>query len=227
MNIQSTILGILFSIISFSVLSQSKTEFDLKDFKSIDVGGAFYIEISQGDQYSVTLECEEDLLDKIDIHLSGEKLKISIKGRSSSKEQPKVSITMPNLVKLEVSGASIVKLTGLNVESMDVEISGASELQGDLNINEINIDASGASTIGLSGKANKLNLYLSGASSFNGKGFLITDEFLADFSGASSAYCQVDGDMFLKMTGASSLSYHGEGSILKQETSGASSISKD
>ena len=106
------------------------------------------------------------------------------------------------------------------------EISGASELQGDLIIEEISIDASGASKIGVSGRTNKMNLYLSGASDFNGKGFLVSGEFLGDFSGASSAVCQVEGDMFLKLTGASSLVYHGQGSILKQETSGSSSITK-
>ena len=84
----------------------------------------------------------------------------------------------------------------------------ASEIQGDLNVKHIEIDASGASSIGVSGMANKMELYLSGASSFKGKGFLITDELLYDASGASSGHCQSDGDMFVKLSGASKLTYH-------------------
>ncbi len=225
---KSTAFTLILFCFSTFLAAQSVKDYDLRDFESVDVGGAFYVEIKQDINFKVQLECDEKYMDKIDIHMHGNDLKIKSKSMNiSSGDVIKVFVNLPILKNLECSGASDMKLIGMEQDKMNVETSGASSLRGDLDVKEIQIDASGASSVGLSGRAQKMSLYLSGASEFLGKGFLISDEFLADFSGASSANCQVEGDMFVKLSGASKLEYHGSGDIIKQETSGASSIIKD
>ena len=220
-------ISTLLLTIPMLLLSQGVKDYDLKNFESIDATGAFYVEVKQDINFKVKLECEEKYMDKIDIHVSGNELKIQSKNmHMSSSDVIKVFVSLPVLREVESSGACDLKLIGMEQDKMNVEVSGASSIRGDLDVKEIEIDASGASSIGLSGRAQKMSLYLSGASEFLGKGFLISDEFLADFSGASSANCQVDGDMFIKLSGASSLEYHGSGDVVKQETSGASKINK-
>ena len=224
----TTALFILLSIFHLSTtFAQNTKTYDFKDFNSIEIGGAFTGEITQGDEFKVTVEYEESMEENLDLKQVGNELKVGLKGwKSSGKSSPKIIIQLPALEKLDLSGACDIILVKLSGENLEIELSGASSLQGDLDFKRIEIDASGASSIGFSGRTNKIELYLSGASNFKGKGLIVTDEFLLDCSGASSARCQVDGDMFIKMSGASSLQYTGEGNILKQELSGASEIEK-
>ena len=226
MKFHSLILAFILSS-SFGI-AQIEKSYDYSGFNSIKIESAFYAEIVQSNEYSVKIICQEDMESYLEIELDGNELEIGLKSwKGHRKETPKAIIHLPMLEELEVSGASTAKLIKVEVAELELEVSGASTVEGDLLVKSIEIDASGASSIGLSGMGNKMSLYLSGASSFRGKGFLITDEMLLDCSGASNAHCQVDGDMFITLSGASNFSYHGQGDIVKEEVSGASTISKE
>lgn len=208
------------------LFAQTTKTYDYSGFTEIEIESTFKAKIVQSDAFKVEVTCNEDLVEHLEIELEGDKLEIGIKGWKGSKSAPSVEIHLPVLTSLEVSGASEASVEQFEGKELSLETSGASSVTADLNYTKISAEISGASDLGLSGKTNKMELYLSGASNFKGKGMLVTDELLFDASGASNAHCQVDGDMYLKLSGASSLNYSGQGDILKEETSGASTINK-
>ena len=201
-------------------------EYDYRDFSKLDLGSAFSVEVTQGSNYKVTLMYPENLEDKIKCTVDGDELTLSMKGGSSSKSSPKALIQMPELKGIEASGAVSVSLVEFKGEEIDIDISGASNLKGKLNYNSLKMDASGASSSSLEGKANVAKLNLSGASKISGKGFVVEGEFVLNCSGASKITMTVDGDMHMKLSGASSFDFYGQGNVLNQETTGASDIHK-
>jgi hypothetical protein len=201
-------------------------QYDYRDFSILDVGSAFSVEVTQGSNYKITLIYAENLEDKIKCTVEGDKLKLTMKGGSSSKNSPKALIQMPELKGIDLSGAVSINLVDFKGEEIDIDISGASNLQGKLNYNSLKMDASGASSSSLEGKANIAKLDLSGASKISGKGFIVEGEFVLNCSGASKITMTVDGDMHMKLSGASSFDFYGQGNVLSQETTGASDIHK-
>lgn len=223
-NFILNLAGLIFFV---GVQGQNVKRYDFKDFTEIEINSAFEVEIAQSDEFMVELTFEEELEPNILVQLSENELKIGLKAwKGNLKTKPKAVIHLPNIESIEASGATSVKILKLNVEDLKIELSGASDLKGEINVRKLDADISGASYLDLSGAINKCEVYLSGASEFKTDGGTITDELIFDASGASSANCVVDGDIYLNMSGASSFTYSGKGDIIKQESSGGSSIKK-
>lgn len=219
------IAGLLFFA---GLQGQNVKRYDFIGFTELEVNSAFEVEITQSDEFLVELTFEEELEPNILVQLSENELKVGLKGwKGNLKSKPKAVIHLPNLESIEISGATTVNISKLNIEDLEIELSGASDINGEINVRRLVADISGASSLNLSGIVNKSEIYLSGASEFNNDKGRITDELIFDASGASSANCVVDGDIYINMSGASSFTYSGKGDIIKQESSGGSSIKKN
>lgn len=123
---------------------------------------------------------------------------------------------------LDVSGASTVDFSG-RAPSLEAELSGASTLNArEVEVASIDLDASGSSNITLSGTGGGLEVELSGASSLEASG-LVTEDVTLDFSGSSSAAVCATGTIDAELSGASSLQYTCDPSVVRVDASGSSS----
>jgi hypothetical protein len=162
--------------------------YELEAFTQVSVSDAFAVQIladSTGNQ-SVEVEIDDNLLDRVDIRVDGERLLVGFKDsiRVRVGDRPIVEITMSHLDWLEVSGASEVVANGVTAEDFEVEGSGASTIILDGEINNLVGELSGASTLTVGGiDAANVTLGVSGAS----KAFLsgTVDRLVLDASGAS------------------------------------------
>lgn len=185
----------------------SKTETrNISGFKKVNAGGAINIEIVVQKNFSVTVEADDNLLTNIKTETSGDTLKIYSEDRISPKTRINVKISMPTVEGLDVSGASSGSITGVNADSLDLKASGASKIKIDGTAKQLNADASGASTI----DAENLKV----------------DDADVEASGASKAVVSATNDLKVDASGASKVSYIGEPKNIKQNSSGASSVTK-
>ena len=125
-------------------------DYDLGNFTAVNVGSAFQVEITQSDKYSVSVTVNENLVERLDVDVSGNTLRISLKpdiGLTGAATL-KAKVTMPELTGLDLSGASRTTLAGFNSDkSLKAEVSGASTLRGDLTCGDASFDVSGASKV--------------------------------------------------------------------------------
>lgn len=186
----------------------AKTETrSVSGFKEVKARGAINLDISIGPEYSLTIEADDNLLEHIQTDVSGGALVIESRNeRINPKTKINVKVTMPELVDLEISGASTGKASGVKTDKLGLEISGASKVTIDGEVRELNATASGASSINAEG--------------------LKTENADADSSGASSITVNATGDLKANASGASSVTYVGDPKSLKQNSSGASSVKK-
>lgn len=222
----------------------STRDYDFTDFTGIEIGHAFELEVTPSDVYKVTITAGESILKRITVSKSGNVLKIDMDAWFFSwHSTPKVTITMPALTWLDLSGASRgnargfkssqelkVSLSGASSLDIDMEagkfesdISGASRLIGYLTAGSSSFDLSGASEVKLTGSGGDLIVDGSGASHFALQDFTVNNADI-DLSGASHASLNISGRLDVELSGASSLEYEGSPTLGRLDISGVSDI---
>jgi phage shock protein PspC (stress-responsive transcriptional regulator) len=177
---------------------------DFKDFEQLELNGYFKLKIKQGDTYKVELPRQSD---ENFIHIEQHRnlLEISQKrGRRFSKGIELV-ITMPNLERLDLQGASEVEVQNFKLD-------------------ELKLDLSGSSKIMLQGSANIINAEIAGAShilAYN----MPAKKVILDVAGASEVKVNAQNELIIEAAGASNIRYKGNPKVEK-DISGLSSVKK-
>ncbi len=219
---------------------------DYSGFTEIEISHSITAEITYSDRYSVSLTADDNLFEYITVTHSVGKLTIRMKDRYMyTRSTQRVVITLPDLRKITLSGATRAEVGGFNSNNTfkanvsgassltidnivagdtDIIISGASKASGGLVMNNGRLEASGASSLDLDGSAGNIKLYISGASSGRLAEFACRN-IEANISGASNAAVNLNGRLDADVSGASRLTYTGNPTLGRTNTSGASSIS--
>ena len=202
-------------------------EYAFTNFTEVEISSAFDFEINQSSSYNISVTADDNVMEYVQVSQVGQTLKIGL--RTVTWFGPvtlRASVTMPELRGLTVSGASRGDIYDFSsTEDLDITVSGASRVNGDITAGNIEFDISGASTVQLEGSANDMVASVSGASRLNLGGFTVNNADVG-FSGASSGTVNLDGRLDANISGASRLWYIGEPTMGDINTSGASTISK-
>ena len=211
---------------SGNIVTQSRTA---ERFNSIDVSGAIDVYLKQDSaQQSIKIETDDNLQEYIDIHESNGVLYIS--PRNSYNLDPskkiKVYVSAAYFKRLSASGACNIysenKLT--SSETMDIDLTGASDIKLDVKAPRINAEVTGASSVMLTGETKDFNVEGSGASDIKSFG-LMTENTTLDISGACSAEVFASVKLDVQASGASGIKYKGNAAV-NQDISGAGSVKK-
>ena len=198
-------------------------------FDKVDVSQAFKVDISQGDTFSVVIRIDDNLVQYLQVVKQGNTLKIGLEpGRRYNIRNAtmQAKVTMPKLTRLDLSGASHGTITGFkSTKALDVDLSGASFLRGDIEAGDARFDVSGASQVTLTGSAQDVTIDASGASIVELADFPVADASV-EASSASSVTVNPSGKLDVDASGASHVYYLGSPTLGKVDTSGASSINR-
>jgi hypothetical protein len=212
------------------------------DFTEVEVSTAFEFEIQQSSSYSINVTADDNIMDYVQVSKDGQTLKIGLRtgirigsvtlnigfGIFPLLESItlKASVTMPQLHGLTASGASHGTISDFSSnEYLDITLSGASRLTGEITAGNVDFGISGASTVQMEGSADDIDANVSGASHFNLEAFTVNNADI-NFSGASSGTVNLNGRLDANLSGASTLWYIGEPASTDINTSGASTVSK-
>jgi len=202
-------------------------EYAFTNFTEVEISSAFEFEIEQSSSYSINVTADDNVIDYVQVSQVGQTLKIRL-GTVTwfGPVTLRASVTMPQLSGLTVSGASRGTVSDfISTEDVNIKVSGASRVTGDITAGNVEFDISGASTLQLEGSANDMVADVSGASRFNLDDFIVNNADV-NFSGASSCTVNLNGRLDANISGASKLWYIGEPTMGDINTSGASTISK-
>ena len=123
----------------------------LTGFDKLDVSGSFNVDVMQGENFRVVVRVDDNLVEHLDIVKQGSTLKIGLKPnriyniRNATME---AEVTMPELVGLDLSGSSEANISGFeSTKSLVVDLSGNSELFGDIQAGDARFNLSGNSSV--------------------------------------------------------------------------------
>jgi len=198
----------------------------ISDFDKVDISHSFVVDIKQGENFSVIVRVDDNLVEQLQVEKFGSTLKIGLKTGISivSNATLEAEITMPELTGLDLSGASSATISGFkSTKNLTVDLSGASSLRGDIEAGDTSFDLSGSSNANLTGSGGNLTLDASGSSDVDLSDFPVVDAEI-DASGASTVTVNASGRLDVEASGASNVTYLGDPSMGTIETSGASSV---
>ncbi|MEW6701752.1 MAG: head GIN domain-containing protein [Bacteroidota bacterium] len=178
----------------------------IQDFQRLEAGGAFSIRVDVGQEPSLRISAEENLLNFIRTRVKGNTLVVDTRRNISPRKEILIVITTPRLRSIEASGANNIEVKGISETDFRVELSGAG-----------NID--------LKGEVDKLRAELSGAGNINAKE-LIAKEVRISVSGAASADVYAKEYLDASVSGVGSIDYYGNPAKTRTDVSGVGSISR-
>ncbi|MCL5030446.1 MAG: DUF2807 domain-containing protein [Bacteroidetes bacterium] len=221
---------LLFAFSSKAFASETKT-YNFKDFTSVEVGSGMLLTITQSDSYSVEVNADKKDFEHLRVEKKGNTLKFNIKRDFFSffghrQNRIEVNIKMPSLTGLDLSGGSIGKITmDVSSKKFAAEVSGGSQLKGNLSCANIGLELSGGSKVEISGKGNDIRLEGSGGSIFRLKDFSVGNVD-AELSGGSHATITMNGTLNTDQSGGSRIVYYGNATLGNTDFSGGSGVTK-
>ena len=160
-TLQKTLLILsLLAIVPISLIAQSskviKEKKNLSGFSAISISGGWSAVITQGENFLVTIEANEESMENLRIEVKNEtlyvynedrKFRFSDIFRSRRNTIRKVYITLPELQKITASGGSdILPQTAFSTQNMKIVLSGGSDLKSlFLDCRSLNCKMSGGS----------------------------------------------------------------------------------
>ncbi|AKD55949.1 PspC domain-containing protein [Spirosoma radiotolerans] len=192
----------------FDRIGDHTRQFNVTAFSKVDIAGAFVVRFRKGDTFKVIADGREDDMSDMDVRVNGSTLEVKIDRKGglfdwNNRKRVGLTITVPNIDELKLSGASKASLVGFgNYKNLDIDMSGACRTVFDGTVEKLSIQLSGASNAVLRGHVDQLEADLSGASKIEATGLNI-DKASVDASGASHATLGHVGSLDSETSGAS------------------------
>ena len=187
---------------------------EVSPFTEISLSVAADLYFTQGDEFKLVLEGDDDELEKIETTVQGDVLKIKHNkpfsfGRT---KRIKVYVTMKDVEGLTVSGSGKIEAqTAIRAEDLDLSLSGSGDIIID-NLEATHVEAgiSGSGDIRLAGNTtlNSLECDITGSGDIDTEGLKAAKANI-DISGSGSCRVHVTGKLDADITGSGKVRYRG------------------
>ncbi len=196
-------------------------------FTGVQVSTGIDVFLTQGKNFKVTVEADENLMEVILTELKGDMLvvktdRVNIR-RAKSK---KVHITLPDLTELKISSAGDCKgLTPFTCDFLRLGISSAGDLSLEVDAEEIHLDISSSGDARISGSTEVLDVSLSSAGDLHAFD-LIAKKVDVDVSSAGDARVHATKEISMNVSSAGNIYYKGDADVVNSRSSSAGDIIK-
>jgi hypothetical protein len=197
---------------------------NIEYFDKISLQCAAKIDISQGENNSVLIIADDNILPIIETKLSSQTLFISTKENICT-DKSKIIITMKDIAGLEISGSGDISAQGLiKSESLAISISGSGDVKipsADLNNLAVKISGSGDVKIAGTGTNSLLEIYGSGDIDLSK---LITTSAAITINGSGDCKVNATENLKAEINGSGDIKYKGNPKNIKRSIIGSGNI---
>ncbi len=182
----------------------AKTEArEVDKFSAIEAGGALSLDVTVGRSLSLQVTGDDNIVPLITSEVQGERLVLKSTKPYSSKLPVKVTVSVPVITLVSLSGATRLNMRGVKGDSLQVKLSGAARAQMEGKVGKLEFTGSGAC------KVNALQLHAGMA--------------MVEISGAGEAEVSVVEKLMVKISGAGKVRYQGTPQVT-EEINGVGSV---
>jgi endonuclease YncB( thermonuclease family) len=185
-------------------------------FESVEQKGSFDVELVVGEQASIALEGEENILSKIETYVDGSTLKIKTEEGFNLRptRSVRIKVTAPRYKQVFSYGSgniiseSVIK----NDEAMEVGTKGSGDVRIEVIAPEITASIYGSGNVTLKGQTRKVKLECTGSGDLNAVDLLSEDAFV-DIKGSGNASVNTSKSLEVEVKGSGDVSYKGSPTI--------------
>lgn len=191
--------------------TESRTTSAFSQVKSL---GSFDVFITNGEEYSVMVSADENLLQYIETYVSGETLKIDIDELHSVKAvvPMEVYITTPVLNGIVQSGSGRIIADYFETDHFDAVLSGSGRIIASFEANSGDVLLSGSGKLDISGGADHVDLVVSGSGNIDASD-LAVNNCKTLTSGSGNMWISVDDYLEARISGSGNVHYYGSPTV--------------
>ncbi len=198
---------------------------DVRGFRAVDFGGSGDLNVQQGNEESLSIQADDNLLPYITSEVAGGTLKIGIRrGVSiSTSSRIRYELTVKELNALDLSGSGKTRIGPLRSQDFRIDLSGSGDIRLDgLDAGALNAEISGSGDMEIRGKVSRQEIHISGSGRYSAPDLECQT---ADVSVSGSGDCTLRAAQSLAahISGSGSVGYYGSPSVTKR-VSGSGSI---
>jgi hypothetical protein len=179
---------------------------DIGEFTEIDNSLCCDVYVTIGDDRSVEITFDDNLLEFIVTEVDGGILFIEGDGSFSSRRSCRIDITTPELTEVRISGSGDADIRGLDCERFYYQISGSGDFYGE-------------------GRAKDLRMSISGSGDVETRD-LIAEVVEVDISGSGDARVFASQSLEAHVSGSGDIYYYGDPEDVHRSISGSGRIRK-
>jgi hypothetical protein len=187
------------------------------DFTVVSASEGLDVYVSQGADYAISVEADENIIDLIGTDISDGKLKVHAI-ENIGRATKKVYVTLPEVTALYASsGADLVTQGEVRADKISLDASSGSDLKVELTADEVDADTSSGADIRITGQANLFFADASSGSDIKAKDFLVKTCH-ADASSGANITVNVSESLMADASSGADISYTGEASVQKKKS---------
>lgn len=224
--LQSCIIGGWENSISGSGNVQEESR-DVSGFTGVNASTGIDVYLTEGEDFNVKVEADDNLLDIILTELEGSMLVIKTDHVNiRNAKSKKVYVSLPGLKELKISSAGDCKgMTPFKCDELRLSISSAGDLNLEVEANRIDVDISSSGDATLAGTTGELNANLSSAGDLHAFD-LIAEIVSVDVSSAGDARVYATEEISMNASSAGNVYYKGDAQVVHSRSSSAGHIVK-
>lgn len=200
---------------------------DVRGFTAVHVGTGINVYLSEGSEFEVIVEADENLQEVILTEKNGDVLEIKTdRVNIRSARSKKVHVTLPHLTELRISSAGDCEgETLFHCDDLKLEISSAGDLTLEVEADRIDVDISSSGDARLAGSAEYLDVSLSSAGDLNAFD-LVARKADVSVSSAGDASVHATEEISMEASSAGNIFYKGDAQVVRSRSSSAGEIIK-
>lgn len=201
---------------------------DVSDFEGFNNNIAADIYVSQGDDYEVVVEAQENIIDNLNIDDIDQGIwKIKYYRPVRWAKPVKIYVTLPYLTHARINGSGdiIGENVFTDIEKLDLTIAGSGKIDLEAYSEEVNIQILGSGDVYVTGECDILDCAISGSGSIHA--FNMTAyEADVDVSGSGNSKLNVEDSLNVHISGSGSVIYRGN-PYVDSRILGSGSVKRD
>ncbi len=198
---------------------------DVRGFDGVKLAGTGELDLRQGEQESLTIEADDNILPRILTEVTGGTLVIRMeRGVSVSPTTPiQYSLTVKDLANLELSGSGKINSGPLHSRDFSVRLPGSGSIRfDDLTADTLTAEISGSGSIQVPGKVVSQNVSISGSGDYDGRS-LQSRSADVSVSGSGDSTVWAQDQLSAHISGSGRIDYYGNPKVT-QHVSGSGKV---
>ena len=183
----------------------------LSNINTVKTSGSIDVVINSGNDYSLTVENDENLIPFVVTEVNGDELNIHYKnGYSVMNDHAKVIVTVPTLDRIITSGSGDVTTNGTIKSNNEIEMntSGSGDIKATVNAPSVKVTGSGSGDIELSGMTKNFDCGISGSGDIKCSD-LKSENAVIHVAGSSNVHVFASVSLKVNVTGSGDVYYSG------------------
>jgi len=194
-------------------------------FDRLSLSGQGELILTQGDQGSLEIEAEDNIIAVIESQVKGNTLEVGVRDNTTIRptEPVRYYLAMPEIAALQVSGSGGITAETITTDRLRIEVSGSGEITIDsLSAASVSVDISGSGGVDVTGQVPSQVIVVSGSGKYLAED-LQSETVDAEVNGSGQVVVWASQTLTADVSGSGTISYYGSPAV-NQNISGSGRV---